>query len=219
MDGTREASTNTTVILVRHGQTEGNLQQVWHGTMDAPLTETGCKQAEAAGRGVAALQDRFPIDYFYVSPLPRAQSTAAAITAAIELQPTVDDVLREFGLGDWEGRTFTDLVETEDLWTHWEQDPEFAPPNGESPYSFNQRVVSAIEELVARHEGHTILAVTHGGVIGSALGTFLGNGAGDWQNWDPNNCAISVLQYSEEDGWQGVLVNDVAHLDSELLTK
>ncbi len=209
----------TTVILVRHGQTEGNLQQVWHGAMDAPLTAVGRAQIQAAARGVAALQDRFPVDYFFVSPLPRAQSTAAAIAATIGKEPVVDDELREFGIGDWEGRSFSDLSDNEDLWGRWASDPSFAPPNGESPYSFNQRAVRALEALVAKHKGHTILVVTHGGVIGSLLATLLGQGPGEWQKWDPNNCAISVLQYSETKGWVGILVNDVSHLTPDLLTR
>ena len=52
------------------------------------------------------------------------------------MTPQIEPDLREFDLGDWEGRSFRDLREQEDLWGHWERDPGFAPPNGESPRQF-----------------------------------------------------------------------------------
>ncbi len=214
----KESEMVTTLILVRHGETEGNLRKVWHGAMDAPLTAKGRLQAKAAGNGMAELAKRFPIDVFYVSPLPRAQSTAAAIAESFDLTPIADDSLREFDLGDWEGRTFSDLRENENLWDHWDADPTFAPPNGESPASFNERVLAAIQMLVEKHPGQTLLVVSHGGLIGNLLATLLGEGPQDWRRWDPPNCSISVLQYVDGT-WQPVLVNDISHLPAEALAE
>ncbi len=209
----------TRLILVRHGETESNVNQMWYGAMDAPLTERGRRQVAAVARAMSDLARRYAPDMFYVSPLPRAQSTAAAIADAIGMQPIVEEGLREFDLGDWEGRTFEDLRETEDLWGRWAKDPTFAPPNGESPASFGARVQQAMQELVARHTGQTILIVSHGAFIGSALTRWLGDGK-DWRRWDPPNCSITVLQENQENSeplengrpWKAVLVNDVSHL-------
>jgi probable phosphoglycerate mutase len=199
------------LMLVRHGETEGNVSQVWHGALDAPLTERGRQQVEATAARLCEIHRQQPVDVFYVSPLPRAQSTASAIAAAISVSPVVEEGLREFDLGDWEGRTFRDLRESEDLWSRWEADSTFAPPNGESPYSFNRRVVAAFSTLVARHPGGSVLAVTHGGVIASVLATFIGDGPDDWRRFDPHNCAISLLMW-ERGQWRGELVNDTSHL-------
>ncbi len=207
----RETRRPATVILVRHGETEANVLQVWHGALDAPLTQRGRRQVEAAGRGVADLSRRYPIDRFYVSPLARAQSTAAAIADAIDMTPVVHEGLREFDLGEWEGRTFQDLRESEDLWGRWDKDPAFAPPQGESPTSFNQRVVQTVQALAEKHPGETLLLVTHGGVICNVLATWVGDGPQDWQLWDPHNCAISVLQWDGEK-WHALLINDISHL-------
>ncbi len=221
----------TTVILVRHGETEANVLQVWHGALDAPLTVRGRVQVQAAAAGIAALSERFPVDAFYVSPLARTRSTAAAIAAAIRLTPQVEDGLREFDLGQWEGRTFQDLRENEQLWVRWERDPGFAPPDGESPRSFNQRAVATVQALAQRHPGQTVLIVTHGGVISHVLATLVGNGPQDWELWDPHNCAISILQNDginkdgiEKDGiakdgehWRAVLINDISHLPPEAI--
>lgn len=212
---TADPSSPTTLILVRHAETESNVNQVWHGRMDAPLTERGQKQVAATAKSIAGLNQRFPVDVLYVSPLPRAQTTAAAIADAIDKQPHVEEELREFDLGDWEGRTFQDLRDAENLWGRWAEDPTFAPPNGESPASFSQRVEQAMQSLVARHPGQTILVVSHGAVIGNALTRWFGESPQDWRRWDPPNCSISVLQsgeQSDEEAWQPILLNDVSHL-------
>ena len=181
------------MILVRHAETEANVSQVWHGSADAPLTERGWRQVQATARRIAELAQQYPVDAFYVSPLPRAQSTAAAIAQALRHEPRVDHDLREFDLGDWEGRSFRDLKETEKLWQRWDADPTFAPPNGESPRAFNRRALAALQTLAARHPGQTVLVVTHGGVISTVLASWFGSGPDDWRSYDPHNCAVSVL--------------------------
>jgi len=202
----------TTFIIVRHGETEANIQQVWQGSLDAPLTERGMRQVRATGQHMATLVTRFPVNHFYVSPLPRARSTAAAIAAAIRQEPVIEERLREFDLGDWEGRTFHDLKESEDLWNHWARDPFFAPPNGESPSSFSARVDAGFRELAAEHPQETVLTVTHGGVISNLLANWIGDGPRDWRKWEAHNCAITVLSSDANGGWQAVMTNDISHL-------
>lgn len=201
----------TTLILVRHAETEANLNQVWHGALDAPLTPRGREQVAATAARLAELHQSAPIDIFYVSPLPRAQSTAAAIALATGLSMVIEEGLREFGLGDWEGRSLRELREQENLWGRWELDPRFAPPNGESPVSFNLRATAALSQLAAQHPGQRILVVTHGAFISSVLATWLGADASRWRAYDPPNCAITILVKRIE-GWHGEVVNDISHL-------
>lgn len=211
----------TRLILVRHAETEGNLNGLWHGRLDAPLTPRGRRQVEATGPRVAELAQQYGLDAFYVSPLARAQSTAAAIAAATGISPLIDEGLTEFDLGDWEGRSFVDLRETEDLWGHWDQDPTFAPPNGESPASFAARVVATMRRLTDAHAGGSVLIVTHGGVISNLLDRWLGSKVGDWRTWDPHNCAISVLERASgsDDRWLPLLVNDISHLPEDAINR
>ncbi len=205
----------TTLILVRHAETEANVNAVWHGSLDAPLTPRGRVQVAATGARFATLAPEVGgIDAFYVSPLRRAQTTAAAIAQAIGMESTIDDGLREFELGDWEGRSMADLAATENLWATWAVDANFAPPNGESPASFGQRAVEATRRLTALHAGETLLLVTHGGYICNVLAAWLGNGPAEWQLWEPHNCAIAILRGSGET-WTAVTVNDIAHLPPE----
>ena len=201
----------TRLILVRHGETEANLNQLWQGDLDAPLTERGLLQVSATATRLVALHADTPIDHFYVSPLPRAQSTAAAIAAAIGLPVRIEDGLREVGLGDWEGRSLHELRDQENLLGRWDEDPFFAPPNGESPALFNQRATATLAALAARHPGQTVLAVSHGAFISSVLATWLGGDARNWRTFDAPNCGLSILLRSAL-GWRGELVNDISHL-------
>jgi broad specificity phosphatase PhoE len=207
---------NTRVILVRHGETEANLLQMWHGSLDAPLTARGRVQVAATAQRFADCARHQQIDVLYVSPLPRARSTAAAIAEAIHLSPIVEDGLREFSIGDWEGRTYRDLIDNEQLWHRWAIDPSFTPPNGESPFSFGGRAVTALEDLAARHRHQTVVAVSHGGLIGAVLDAWIGDRSGDWIRWEPHNCAVSVLDW-DGDRWRGTIVNDIGHIPPEAI--
>jgi broad specificity phosphatase PhoE len=208
----------TRLVLIRHGETEGNVSQVWHGALDAPLTSRGQAQVKATAERMRQLARVMDVEAFYVSPLARAQSTAAAIATAIGMTPIVEAGLREFDLGDWEGRSFEELHREENLWGRWKVDPRFAPPNGESPHTFNQRAVKTVSELVANHPGKTVLIVTHGGVICNVLATWLGDGPADWRRWEPHNCAISILEQAD-DHWRGVLINDTGHLPANAVVE
>ena len=201
----------TYLYLVRHGETQANLEQRWYGGMDTDRTPRGEQQVAATAAYFGGAARTQPVDVFYVSPMPRAQSTAAAIAGVIGMTPVVEDGLREFSIGDWEGRTYRDLIDNDDLWGHWGRDPHFAPPNGESPVSFGRRIVHTFRSLVARHPGQTILTVSHGAVIASLLDSWLGGGKGNWMRWDPHNCAVTLLAQNH-DGWIGVHVNDISHL-------
>lgn len=206
----------TTLYLVRHGETEANVSGIWHGSLDAPLTTRGRAQVDATAVRFATLAESIRFDHLYVSPLARAQSTAAGIAAATGLDAENDPQLAEFHLGDWEGRSFVDLRDTEDLWGRWAVDPTFAPPNGESPYTFYLRAASALGEIAERHPDETVIVVTHGGFIANVLAGWLGSGPSEWRKWEAHNCAVTVLERTTE-GWRGVQVNDISHLPPEAI--
>ena len=208
--------TNTRVILVRHGETTANHEQRWYGAMDAPLTDRGRLQVQATGERFAQRQMTAPVDALYVSPLPRARSTAADISAALGMEAIVDEGLREFSIGDWEGRTYQDLIDNEQLWARWAQDPTFTPPNGESPMSFGQRAKAAVQGLADAHPNQRIVLVTHGGIISCLLDVWLGSNSGDWIRWDPHNCAVSELRWDGK-RWHGEIVNDISHLPPDVV--
>jgi len=87
----------TTVILVRHGQTEWNRVERFRGRADVPLNDTGLKQAEATGRRVGATWRPVTI---YSSPLSRAVKTAEAIGRYAGLSVAIHPELADIDYGD-----------------------------------------------------------------------------------------------------------------------
>jgi broad specificity phosphatase PhoE len=98
----------THLYLVRHAETQANLDQRWYGALDAPLTARGEQQVAATAAYFAESAHTLPVDVFYVSPLPRAQSTAAAIAGVIHITPPNGESPVSFGRRIVQ--TFHDLV-------------------------------------------------------------------------------------------------------------
>ena len=103
-------SGSATLVLVRHGETGANIDGVWHGSTDTPLTSRGRAQAASVAAFLAKAYDGAVA--IYSSDLQRARDTADAIGAAQELPVSVDTGLREYDLGAWEGKTYRELQVT-----------------------------------------------------------------------------------------------------------
>ncbi|MFI7633345.1 bifunctional RNase H/acid phosphatase [Nonomuraea sp. NPDC049400] len=150
----------TSLLLLRHGETELSLERRFSGRGDAELTANGLAQAAAAAERLS--REPYRPDVIISSPLKRARQTAEAVAQRTGLDIEVDEDLRELDFGAWEGHTFT---EVQRHWpaelAAWLADPETAPPGGESFAFTARRVQAAGERLVERYEGKTILAVSH----------------------------------------------------------
>ncbi|MCF4167330.1 histidine phosphatase family protein [Zavarzinia compransoris] len=98
------------LFLVRHGETVWNREKRFQGLRDSPLTATGRDQASAAGDCLARLLHDRPGLPLICSPLPRALATASIIRGRWPGPPPIADAaLREVALGDWEGRTRSEV--------------------------------------------------------------------------------------------------------------
>ena len=155
--------------LVRHGQTNWNLEGRYQGSRDIELNETGIRQAEsAAGR----LSDK-PFEAVYSSPLRRCLRTARMIAAANVSEPEVevDDRLVEVNLGKWEGVLFTDIQrDYPDELEARRLDPLHArPPGGESALEVAGRMALAVDDIAGRHPEGPVLLVSHGLALASLL--------------------------------------------------
>ena len=160
------ADTQTNLTIVRHGQTSANIDGVWHGSIDTPLTDHGRRQAEATGRFIVdALHPARPVGRIYASPLARARHTAEAIAAPLGLEPAVDADLAEYDLGEWEGLSFSHLFREKKLFENMAKDPEYAPHGGESPLAVGRRLSGALRRIAAAHPGERVVVVSHGGAL------------------------------------------------------
>ncbi|MBK4346886.1 histidine phosphatase family protein [Lacisediminihabitans changchengi] len=153
----------TLLYLVRHGQTDWNLQRRIQGSTDIPLNDTGRDQARRAGRLLA----RRHWDVLASSPLSRAYETAEIIGAEIGLgsfgpaEIEIEPDLVERAYGDAEGLSGEELDR---------RFPDDTPvPGRERRTDVAARAIAALVTLGERHPGAGIVVVTHGGVIRSVM--------------------------------------------------
>lgn len=149
----------TTLYLVRHGESEGNVRNAFLGHTDWDLTQTGRRQAQL-------LADYFRdirLDAVYASSLKRAMNTAAPTAAQKGLPVIPVDGLREIYAGAWEGLSFQEIHERDpERWKAFLSDmPELALPGGENLVQLQARAVAALQELLLKNEGKSILVCVH----------------------------------------------------------
>ena len=151
------------VYFVRHGQTDWNAEARFQGTRDIPLNDKGRGQARRNGVTLKGLVDPANVN-FIASPLMRTRETMEIIRVEMGLEAEVyetDDRLKELSFGDWEGRTVTELEETQsELWAGRQANKwSFRPPQGESYQDLADRLRSWVNEI----DG-PLVVVSHGGV-------------------------------------------------------
>jgi len=204
------------LILVRHGQSQGNIEARIQGH-DDPLTALGRAQARLAGEALARRGD---ITHLYASSLDRAYETASIIGEVIGLAP-----VRVPGLAEINAGTAVGL-----LWTEWvEQHPEEAArmqsrerpltdrwAGGESGQEFADRVFAAYDEIVNRHlsTADVVVAVSHGGPLAWIAARIHGDPVDQWpySRGIFLNCSISELSVGADGHGEVVAWNLTDHL-------
>jgi len=162
----------TTLVLVRHGETVANVERRWQGHSDWPLTEVGERQAT---RAAAALP---PVDAVYTSPLTRAAQTAADIGELQGLPVVVDERLMEIGFGGWENLTSAEIEATDPAgYARLNAGEDIVRGStGETFLSVRQRMSEAMADIAGRHPGGTVAVVCHGGASRAYVTGVLGMG-------------------------------------------
>ena len=199
----------TRILLIRHGQTEWNRQQVFRGRAEIPLSNVGIEQAIALAERLA----NEPISAVYSSPLARALITAEHVAGPHGLQPHRVEGLIDVNFGAWEGRSHKDVRrEDGELYVRWQSQPHLVRlPDGETLAEVRQRAMAALNDIVARHIDSTVAAVAHRAVNKVLLCAFLGLGDDAFWRIRQDTGCLDVLEF---DGDQGVVVvmNDMCHL-------
>lgn len=136
----------TTLLFVRHGQTDWNAERRWQGHADVPLNDRGREQAHALAEQLAGES----IDAIYSSDLSRARDTADIVGALLVVPVVVDADLREIDVGAVEGLT-------------WEESQAFDGWQGEPKDAHAERVLGAVRRIAEQHPQERVLVVTHGG--------------------------------------------------------
>jgi len=135
----------TTLLLVRHGETDWNADGRLQGNTDRPLSDFGRRQAQQLAHELAD-ED---LEAIYASDLSRARETAEILGEQLGLATVLDPDLREKDWGTWEGLTGIERDRVEFV--------------GESTEAHQERTLRALRRIAERHPGGRVLVVTHGG--------------------------------------------------------
>ena len=204
----------THLILVRHGQTEWNLNGKYQGQSDVPLTERGRKQAQL-------LAEHFPVDHvdaIYCSTLCRARVTAETIAARFGLTVKPDPAFRELSFGDWEGLTYQQIVEgwPEGMANFLHHPDILQIPHGESFPQLQERGMKRLNEVLAEHKDQTIVVVCHGAILRSLLCAILGIPLANVWRMRQCNTAVDMVDYDADNFPTVSVINSVSHLPVDM---
>jgi len=199
----------TVTHLLRHGQTEHTPERRFSGRNDLPLSRTGRAEAEAAGERVKALG----IEVVVASPLRRTRETAELVAAALDLPVTFDEDLVELDFGDLEGLTLDEARTRHPLAARrFLGDVTVAAPKGESIADVSTRVARARRRILSRHEGRTVLVVSHVTPIKLLLAAGLGAGDEVVHRVFLEAASLCSVAWSSDGRASVRLVNDTSHL-------
>ena len=204
------------LLLVRHGESLGNVTQVLQGR-DDPLTDRGRRQA---GEIAAHLATSHNVRAIYASPLARAYETAQIIGARIGIDPQPREGLAEINVGSAVGLTFENWTARfpDEARRFRTQGIDYTFPEGESGRQLGARIAADLDRIVAAHAGgdDTVIVVSHGGALAWALHHLLEETSDSWPRYDFHNCSLTEVMI--EPATQEVMVvcrNEIGHLSPE----
>ena len=205
-----KTSKPTLVLFVRHGQTPTTGAVLPGRAPGLHLSDRGREQAGQAAARIADLgADR--IAAVYASPMERARETAAPIARAVGRRVRVLDGLNECDFGRWTGRRLSDLRRRRE-WQQVQRTPSsFRFPHGESFAEMQTRMIHAVQSLVTRHPGSTVVAVSHADTIKAAISHASGAHLDMFQRIVVSPCSITAILYSP-DGPLVLAVNNTSDL-------
>lgn len=162
----------TKIWLIRHGEPVEEAQQRCYGSLDVGLCERGRAQMQRTAERLRSAG----ISGIYSSPRLRATESAQIIADATGCSVQVAPNLREIHFGDFEGMTYDDIAAGyPELYALWMRTPtQVRFPNGENFHDMRARVLRVFEEIRRKHDGDTIVMVSHGGVNRILLAWILG---------------------------------------------
>ena len=198
-----------TIYIVRHGETKWNAEGRIQGHTDVGLSERGREQARAVARRLSGAQ----FDVAYSSDMSRTRDTALTILGERATPLNSIPELREYNKGVFEGLT---VEEYRDRYPELYQaslvnDPDFAPPGGETIRQCQARLSGFIKTVRENHPDDEVLIVGHGGSLRSGIVALLDLPLEANWKFVMHNCALSIIRTYPNNAVMH-LYNDTAHL-------
>jgi len=196
------------IYLIRHGETEWNLQERFQGTTNTELTHKGIEQ----GRQLAKSLRKTRFENIYTSPLDRARITAELIgdEQRKAIEPDMD--FMEVSFGEWEGLTTKEIKEAYPWMDKWFSNPgKFQIPEGDDLELEKERLRKRMFAIAEESAGGATAIVSHAGVIRLSLLGALDLPLSYYWRFVFGNTSISILEYHK-----GIFLlkslNDTSHL-------
>src|SRR5689334_3403829 len=203
----------TYVLLIRHGQSEGNAERRFGGHTATPLSPRGRRQAQATARALKEEQ----LSAIYTSDLARAVETAEPLARLTGLPINPTSAFRERSVGVMEGLTFEDAAQQhpEQYAALLQRDFEHVLTGGESYRQLLDRARQKLDDIIEEHRGGRIAVFSHTGTI-CILALHL-MGALDAPELKPvwissANCGITKFELRDDGFVRVLVVNDTSHL-------
>jgi probable phosphoglycerate mutase len=199
----------TEIYLVRHGETEWNLQRRYQGSGDSPLTEKGINQAKALNQFLKEIT----FDKIYSSPANRALHTAQIITGKPLSEITVVKEFQEINLGKWEGKLYSEMEnENPELYYgFWHAPNLFKPIDCESFIDLTNRTLPAFKNVVDQNIGNRILIVSHAAALMSILNKFENHPLEKFWEKMLKQTSLSLVEMVNKD-FKIIKYGDITHL-------
>ena len=200
--------------LIRHGRSDFESSEMTTTSRgrqwDPPLGAEGRGQAELLGRRLALMPRPAAV---YCSTFRRCRDTVAPFVERTNVEVTYIEDLGEAFIGEWEGRSFEQIMERDetilDLFRN--QEPMWhRAPGVEPPERLRERVTSVIEDVLSKHSDGNVVIVAHGGVINAYIAPILGLHDAE-MFFQPENTSINTVVVDGADRRVRFL-SDVRHL-------
>lgn len=177
--------------LIRHGETEYNVDGIMQGWTDSPLTEKGIFLSEKLAEGLADI----PFAAAYSSDSGRAVDTVNNVLKGRNLEVTETELLREMNFGEKDGQSSEGVYTEENM--AYRFGVGFDDLGGETWEELGARMHSALETAALEHreEGGNILVSTHGMSILAVLYTLVPESEGVMEQGEIDNCSVTVLEW------------------------
>lgn len=192
------------LILIRHALPER--REVADGPADPGLSPEGHAQAEHMARYLASEA----IHALYTSPLQRAVETAAPLAHHLGLTPVVDDDVAEYDRNSSVYIPIEELKATGD--PRFEELTQGGGAGMDPMDEFEERVMRALERIIAAHPGQKVAVTCHGGVINLYVSAILGLPTESPGFFYPNYTSIHRIAASSSGVRSLVTLNETSHL-------
>jgi len=181
----------TRLILIRHGETNHNINGTYCGQENPPLNKRGRAQAKKLGKKMNSVV----VHKVYSSDLKRAIQTSKLVFKGRRVEKIPR--LRELSFGIFGGLKYAQIMKKyPEMYSKWIKNTEnYKIPGGESLKCLHKRVKAELKRIISRHRGETIAIVTHGGPIRVVLCDILKLGLGMFWDLEQKNCAVNIIHY------------------------